>query len=90
MILAPNSRLLLLDAIKPPPGTDGCVDCLAIGARCDVIPREGRPALFSIWTLSRRVVPRALSTLTIRDAEGKRTAEAVGLSEFSGFGKTGN
>ncbi len=63
---------------------------LAIGARCDVIPREGRPALFSIWTLSRRVVPRALSTLTIRDAEGKRTAEAVGLSEFSGFGKTGN
>lgn len=58
---------------------------LAIGARCDVIPHEGRPALFSIWTLSRRAAPRELSTLTIRDAEGKRTAEAVRLSEFSGF-----
>jgi len=58
---------------------------LAIGARCDVIPRAGRPALFSIWTLSRRVGLRALSTLTIRDAEGKRTDEALALSAFSGF-----
>ncbi len=30
---------------------------LAIGARCDVIRHAGRPALFSIWTLSRRAGP---------------------------------
>jgi tRNA1Val (adenine37-N6)-methyltransferase len=60
---------------------------LSITARCDVIPHEGRPALFSIWTLSRRASPRSrsLSRLTIRDAAGKRTAEAMRLSEFSGF-----
>jgi tRNA1(Val) A37 N6-methylase TrmN6 len=58
---------------------------LAIGARRDVIPHAGRPALFSIWTLSRRVGPLAISTLTIRDAEGKRTDEALALSAFSGF-----
>lgn len=58
---------------------------LAITARCDVIPHAGRPALFAIWTLSRHVGPCALSTLTIRDAQGKRTDEAIGLSEFSGF-----
>jgi tRNA1(Val) A37 N6-methylase TrmN6 len=58
---------------------------LAIGARCDVIPHVGRPALFSIWTLARRVGPRAISTLTIRDADGKRTDEALALSAFSGF-----
>lgn len=58
---------------------------LAIGARRDVIPHAGRPALFAIWTLSRHIVPRALSTLTIRDAAGQRTDEAIALSEFSGF-----
>ena len=60
---------------------------LSITARCDVIPHEGRPALFSIWTLGRRAAPLSLSlsTLTIRDAAGKRTDEAVRLSEFSGF-----
>jgi tRNA1(Val) A37 N6-methylase TrmN6 len=58
---------------------------LSINARCEVIPHAGRPALFSIWTASRRPAPCALSTLTIRDAAGKRTAEAIALSEFSGF-----
>jgi tRNA1(Val) A37 N6-methylase TrmN6 len=58
---------------------------LAIGARCDVSPHAGRPPLFSIWTLSRHVGRCAISTLTIRDAEGKRTDEALALSAFSGF-----
>jgi tRNA1(Val) A37 N6-methylase TrmN6 len=58
---------------------------LAIAARRDVIPHAGRPALFAIWTLSRHVVARADTTLTIRDAGGKRTDEALALSEFSGF-----
>ncbi len=58
---------------------------LSIAERRDVIPHAGRPALFAIWTLSRHVVARRHTTLTIRDAEGKRTDEAIGLSEFSGF-----
>ena len=58
---------------------------LTITARREVIPHAGRPALFSIWTASRSPAPRALSTLTLRDAEGERTAEAIALSAFSGF-----
>jgi tRNA1Val (adenine37-N6)-methyltransferase len=61
---------------------------LSIVARCDVVPHAGRPALFSIWTLTRSDAPCAISTLTIRDADGQRTDEARSLSEFSGFFNT--
>ena len=58
---------------------------LFIAARCDIIPYEERPALFSIWTLLRRPSARALSALTLRDAEGRATADARRLRAFSGF-----
>lgn len=61
---------------------------LRVDARCDIIPFEGRPPLFSIWTLRRRVWASApaLSTLTLRDAQGRPTAQANELRAFSGFG----
>jgi tRNA1Val (adenine37-N6)-methyltransferase len=58
---------------------------LHVHARCDVIPREGEPALFAIWTLGRRPRELATSSMTLRDAAGGRTAEARALRAFSGL-----
>lgn len=62
---------------------------LSVCARCEVIPREGEPALFAVWTL--RHAPRegdvALSSLTLRDRAGERTADAKMLRTFSGLEK---
>jgi len=60
---------------------------LALHARCDVIPREREPPLFSVWTLARdRVASEArTSSMTLRDAAGERTADARALRAFSGL-----
>lgn len=47
---------------------------LTIAARTDVVPREGKAPLFSVYTLGRRPVPSlAPDTLTVRDRAGHRT-----------------
>jgi tRNA1(Val) A37 N6-methylase TrmN6 len=86
-LLAPEGVMVLCGDARAADRVDrgAAAAGLAITAHCDVIPHAGRPALFAIWTLSRHVVPRRLSTLTIRDAAGQRTDEAIALSEFSGF-----
>ncbi len=64
---------------------------LQLRARTTVIPREGRDALFAVWTLERRAnagaspSPVEASTLTLRDAEGRTAAGAQTLRAFSGF-----
>jgi tRNA1(Val) A37 N6-methylase TrmN6 len=58
---------------------------LSIHSRCDVIPRAGRPALFSIWTLGWQATPMTVSTFTLRDAVGEPTSEARLLRDFSGI-----
>lgn len=58
---------------------------LWVHARCDVIPRAGRPALFSVWTLRRHSAPCHCVTLTLRDRDGKATEDAARLREFSGI-----
>lgn len=62
---------------------------LSLWARCDVIPREKEPALFAVWTLrrARREGDVALSSLTLRDVAGERTADAKMLRTFSGLEK---
>jgi tRNA1Val (adenine37-N6)-methyltransferase len=61
---------------------------LGLAGRCDVIPREGEPALFTIWTL-RRVADDAAETprtrMTLRDRGGARTDDAAALRAFSGL-----
>jgi tRNA1(Val) A37 N6-methylase TrmN6 len=61
---------------------------LDVRARLDVIPREGEPALFTIWTL-RRASEVAFAVertrMVLRDAAGARTRDADLLREFSGF-----
>lgn len=58
---------------------------LYVTARCEVVPREPRPPLFSVWTLERRPAPLAVSRLALRDAAGHRTPEAEALRAFSGL-----
>lgn len=58
---------------------------LSIHSRCDVIPRAGRSALFSIWTLGWQAISTTLSTFTLRDSVGEPTVEAGLLREFSGI-----
>lgn len=55
--------------------------------RCDVIPRAGRPVLFSVWTLrvGRGEEAPTLSSLTLRDAAGAPAEGAAALRAFSGF-----
>jgi tRNA1Val (adenine37-N6)-methyltransferase len=48
---------------------------LAIGRRLDVIPRAGKSALFSVYTMQRRAgTPVVEPALVVRDAVGRRTA----------------
>ncbi len=58
---------------------------LFIAERCDVHPRAGRAALFSIWTLERAAKQERVTSLTLRDAEGRPAPDAERLREFSGF-----
>jgi tRNA1(Val) A37 N6-methylase TrmN6 len=58
---------------------------LVIRARCDVIPREGEPALFSVWTLGRDAALAVTSSMTLRDRAGERTEDARELRRFSGL-----
>lgn len=61
---------------------------LTLHARLDVIPREGEPALFTIWTLRRADeidVDVTRTTMVLRDAAGARTDDADLLRKFSGF-----
>jgi tRNA1Val (adenine37-N6)-methyltransferase len=58
-------------------------------ARRDVIPRAGRPVLFSVWTLRPAAMGVATepvtSSMTLRDADGAPSRDAAALRAFSGF-----
>jgi hypothetical protein len=62
---------------------------LAVAGRFVVIPRAGRPPLFTVWALHRWAPDAAPSiverTLTLRDEHGERTADAKMMRAFSGF-----
>lgn len=58
---------------------------LHVRARHEVLPRAERPALFSVWTLTREAGACHEVQLTLRDAAGERTADAAALRAFSGF-----
>lgn len=60
---------------------------LSVLQRTTVIPRTSRPPLFSVWVLRRGTSAGhpTEQVLTLRDAEGERTADAKTLRAFSGF-----
>lgn len=55
------------------------IDC------CEIVAREGKPALFSVWTLRFDGQPRSHRRLTLRDSQGNTTADAAMLRAFCGF-----
>jgi len=54
-------------------------------ARTAIVAHAPKPALFSVWTLSRTPAPLAEEELVLRDAAGHTTADAAMLRQFSGF-----
>jgi tRNA1Val (adenine37-N6)-methyltransferase len=58
---------------------------LHVAARCDVHPRAGAPSLFSVWTLDRSDGETMVTRMTLRDADGRPSADAAALRAFSGF-----
>jgi tRNA1Val (adenine37-N6)-methyltransferase len=60
---------------------------LSIQSRCDVVARAGREPLFSVWTLRFDTGSFHLETLTLRDAAGAPTSDALLLREFSGIAR---
>lgn len=63
---------------------------LEVAATFVVVPRAGRPPLFTVWALrATPPVSRRTRTLTLRDEHGERTADARMLRAFSGFAERG-
>lgn len=92
-LVAPGGRVVICsDARRPVRVLAGAAAAglVPIGRR-DVIPREGKPALFTIWTLA----PNAEGTrserweqrtaLIARDRRGARTEAALALRRFFGL-----
>jgi len=86
-LLEPEGLLVLCGDARVAQRTTSATQAngLSIHARCDVIPRAGRPALFSIWTLGWQPISSTLSSLTLRDSVGEPAADAGLLREFSGM-----
>ena len=60
---------------------------LALCAQWIVLPRAGRPPLFTVWALRHdsAATPLQQRILTLRDVAGERTDDAKVLRAFSGF-----
>ena len=88
-LLAPSGVLVLCGDARVGERTTSAARAsgLVIHARCDVIARAGRSPLFSVWTLRRAPAVCVLSSLTLRDVNGKTAAGANALREFSGMGQ---
>jgi len=58
---------------------------LIVVRRHDVTTWEGRPPLFSVWTLSRCAAVMTAVPIVLRDRAGAPTRDAAALRAFSGF-----
>jgi tRNA1(Val) A37 N6-methylase TrmN6 len=84
-ILAPDGRFVVCcDARRPDRAVEGGrAAALASLRRRDVVPREGHPALFTVWTFGRLERPLVEEPpLIARDAVGGRTPIAHALRRF--------
>jgi tRNA1(Val) A37 N6-methylase TrmN6 len=86
-LLEPHGALVLCaDARSLHRTTSACDEAgLHLRARTDIVARQGKPALFSVFTLRRDAGDCAESTLTLRGAAGEPTSDAAALREFSGM-----
>ncbi len=84
-LAAGGTGVVCADARRPERVVDAAhAAALAIVARRDVVPREGRPPLFTIWTLGAadRLPMRTHAPLVVRDADGRRTEAAHAIRAF--------
>lgn len=59
---------------------------LHVTRRTEIVAQEGKPALFTVWSLrTTHDAGTALSSITLRTRDGRRTADADALRSFSGF-----
>jgi tRNA1(Val) A37 N6-methylase TrmN6 len=88
-LLASDGWLVVCGDADAEPRLHAAADAegLTVAARYVVIPREHRPALFTVWALRRthHYGSRTDHVLTLRDEQGERTADARMLRAFSGF-----
>ncbi|MFM8311479.1 MAG: tRNA1(Val) (adenine(37)-N6)-methyltransferase [Ilumatobacteraceae bacterium] len=99
-VLAPDGRLVVCGDADAEPRMHAAAlhAALRVVTRWVVIPRAGRPPLFTVWALRR--VPTATPehadhvpddhVLVLRDEHGERTADARALRAFSGFPERGS
>lgn len=86
-LLGPGGTFVLCGAagargrVEPAAHANG----LRLQGTCDVVAREGRPPLFCVWTLGREERGFAPEVLVLRDAEGRLTADAQRIRDFSGL-----
>lgn len=90
-LLAEDGRMIVCgDAKRPDRARAGAAAAgLRVIARRDVVPREGKGALFTIWTLARRQGDREGAAgeiehppIVARDAQGRRTPIQHALRRF--------
>lgn len=90
-LLAPHGWLVVCGDADAEPRLVAAADrsSLVVGGRFVVIPRAGRPPLFTVWAMHARSATPVSSfvdrTLTLRDEQGERTADAKTMRAFSGF-----
>ena len=58
---------------------------LFVVSKVGIVAHAPKPPLFSVWTLRKTTTPCVVSTLVLRDAAGRATADAAMLRAFSGF-----
>ena len=64
-----------------------CEKCgMSVIKRVDIIPRDGKPPLISLFACSRKDTPQTVSTVTIRDKKGIYTQEYQEARIDCGFG----
>ena len=88
-ILAPRGVFVVCSTMLDPSRTQRALQCAGLEENSSlmVIPKEGRPPLFSVHVATRPSVAsvRERRTLTIRDAHGKRTKEASAVRSRLGM-----
>ncbi len=89
-LLAPDGTFVVCESADQPARVEAAARAHAmhIEARLDVIPKEGKRPLFSVFACRRSapdLPPPSIETLTVRFADARRTREYIGMREDMGI-----
>ena len=76
--MAPDGAFVVCESASQVPRVHRAADAadLAVTRRVDVVPREGKPALFSVYVMRPSAGPRVETSeppIVVRDRTGRRT-----------------